>query len=175
MEFHLLVERLSRNASVIQGLCDVPASQAGWKPTPDRWSVLEVINHLWDEEREDFRRRIEVAILHPERPYPPISPMEWVTGRRYAERNLAESLAGFLSERERSVGFLESLPSPDWDASGADARGGRAGLKAGDFLVSWVAHDAFHIRQLSMLHWDHTAVIGKPYTTSYAGDLTDLG
>ena len=35
--------------------------QARWKPGADRWSLLEVINHLYDEEREDFRKRLAVA------------------------------------------------------------------------------------------------------------------
>jgi hypothetical protein len=32
----------------------VTEAQARWKPAPEEWSILEVINYLCDEEREDF-------------------------------------------------------------------------------------------------------------------------
>ena len=46
--------RLSHNATAIESLVrSVPEEQARWKPEPEAWSILEVINHLYDEECED--------------------------------------------------------------------------------------------------------------------------
>jgi hypothetical protein len=46
-----LVERFSANRAVFEGLVNgVGPEQATWKPTANEWSILEVINHLYDEE-----------------------------------------------------------------------------------------------------------------------------
>jgi hypothetical protein len=42
--------------SLVQGITD---EQARWKPDAKSWSLLEVINHLGDEEREDFRDHVD--------------------------------------------------------------------------------------------------------------------
>ena len=55
-----MVNHAAAIRSLAQGISD---EQARWKPDPDSWSLLEVINHLYDEERQDFRVRLEI-ILH---------------------------------------------------------------------------------------------------------------
>ena len=58
MNPNYFVERLSTNCEVFPGLVKgISLEQARWKPAPDKWSILEVINHLYDEEKEDFRQR----------------------------------------------------------------------------------------------------------------------
>ena len=47
MDREYFIERLSTNREVFQGLVKgASLEQARWKPTPDKWSILEVINHL---------------------------------------------------------------------------------------------------------------------------------
>jgi len=47
---------MANQAETIRALIqDDSDEQASWRPDSDSWSVLEVINHLYDEEREDFR------------------------------------------------------------------------------------------------------------------------
>ncbi len=36
-------------------------------------------------------------------------------------------------------------------------------------MVSWVAHDFFHIRQITNLLWERLAQTAGPYSTAYAG------
>ena len=56
MNHQKLKEHLRVNGDVFKYLYQsVSNEQARWKPGKDRWSILEVINHLFDEEREDFR------------------------------------------------------------------------------------------------------------------------
>ena len=64
MDFEKLVEQMALNAGRIGALVEgVSEEQARWKPAPEVWSILEVMHHLWDEEREDFRVRLNL-ILH---------------------------------------------------------------------------------------------------------------
>jgi DinB family protein len=161
-------DRLSTNREVFEGLLKgVDVMQARWKPSPDKWSTLEVINHLYDEEREDFRARIESVLADPHRPWPPIDPQNWVVNRGYNERELDTSLQNFLSERQKSLLWLKELSTPDWDSRYAHPDG--RSLSAGDLLASWLAHDFLHLRQLARLHWQYVGAVADPYQTTYGG------
>jgi DinB superfamily len=159
--------RMHANAERIRLLAEgVSAEQARWRPDPASWSLLEVINHLYDEEREDFRVRLNLILHHPAGPWPPIDPKGWVTARGYNQRDLAESLANFLAERRKSLEWLESLGEPDWEAKVEDPRGA---LRAGDMFAAWVAHDGLHLRQLTELHYLYLRERSQPYEVGYAG------
>ena len=165
-----LAQMLTRQAELIRTLVeDVSPGQAVWEPDPESWSVLEVVNHLYDEEREDFRVRLDILLRASDEPWPPIRPMEWVTERRYNARELAASLESFLAERRASLEWLASLHSPDWDA------GVRSPwdffMRAGDMAASWVVHGQWHIEQLIRLRRDWTIEQVKPYDVRYAGRL----
>jgi uncharacterized damage-inducible protein DinB len=61
-----IIEHLRVNQNVFKYLFQsVSDEQARWKPGADKWSMLEVINHLYDEEREDFRKRLELVLKNP--------------------------------------------------------------------------------------------------------------
>ena len=167
MNVEYFIHRFSQNRGVFEGLVrGTSLEQARWKPTPDKWSMLEVVNHLYDEEREDFRQRIELVLADPMQPWPPIDPRGWVTSRAYNERKLDESLDGFQSEREKSLVWLRQLSQPNWQNSNVGPNGT---LTAGDLLASWLAHDFLHIRQLARLHWQYVGETSRPYQTTYGG------
>jgi hypothetical protein len=119
-----------------------PRKPAKVKPSPDDWSVLEVINHLYDEEREDFRQRFDYLLHRPGEPWPPIDPSR--LGHRTATTTSATCPL-------RCKTFSMNGKSRWHLAGGAldQAQPGRrhethpvAGkFHAGDMLAAWVAHD----------------------------------
>jgi len=149
--------------SRVGGLSD---EDARWKPAPDKWSVLEVINHMHDEEVEDFRVRVESTAHDPAIPWPSIAPETWVTERAYNKRELAESLDRFAAERKKSIDVLMNLGDVDWDNAYQHPQLGA--LRAGDLMLSWFAHDYLHIRQLSALIIALAARDSQPYNYDYA-------
>ena len=168
MNLEYFIERLSLNRDVFEGLVSgVAPEQAKWKPSANKWSIVEVLNHLYDEEREDFRQRIDLVLTNPEQAWPRIDPQDWVTTRRYNERNLDTSLNNFLAEREKSVSWLKQLTMPNW-RNRYEHPDGRT-ITAGDLLASWLAHDYLHVRQLARLHWRYVGTIANPYQTDYGG------
>lgn len=169
MELEQITATMQANAQRIAGLvAGVGEVQACWKPDVASWSILEVVNHLLDEEREDFRVRIDYTLHRPDEAWPPIDPGGWVTTRRYNERDLDASLAAFMAERQHSLDWLRSLTAPDWETS-AMAPWGEP-FAAGNLLAAWVAHDLLHLRQLVELHYAWTTAALAPYTVIYAGD-----
>ena len=162
------IERFSNNAGVFEHLASgVAVEQAKWKPSPEKWSLLEVVNHLYDEERDDFRARLDSLLHHPERKWPPIAPTEWALERKYNERELGESLERFLEERRKSLAWLKELKEPRLENEYEHPQGI---ISAGDLLASWLAHDFLHIRQLARLHWQYLNTLCPPFKTAYAGE-----
>lgn len=163
-----IADRLRAHADVFRALLlGVGPEQARWKPEPEQWSILEVVNHLADEEVEDFRTRLRATLDGGGSPWPPIDPQGWVRERAYDERDLEESLERFLSRRAESLEWLESLVSPDWSSAYEHPTAGT--ITAGDLLTSWVAHDHIHIRQLNRLHRQFLLARLSEHSPDYAG------
>jgi hypothetical protein len=159
-----MVQHVAAIRTLAEGISD---EQARWKPDPDSWSILEVINHLYDEERQDFRVRLDYILHRPGEAWPPIDPQGWVTSREYNQRDPGESLNNFLSERSKSLAWLQGLGSPDWETTSPTPWGE---ITAGDMFAAWVAHDMLHLRQLVELHYAYTVQHIQPYSVLYAGE-----
>jgi hypothetical protein len=168
LDFSQMTQLLATNAERIGHLVqDVAAAQARWKPDADSWSILEVVSHLYDEEREDFRLRLDIILHRPDEPWPPIDPQGWVTARRYNEGDLATAVAGFQRERAASLAWLQSVSEPEWQAT---YTAGFGPIRAGDMFSAWVAHDLLHLRQLVELHWAYLNRQLTGYNSRYAGE-----
>lgn len=159
-------DRLAANADALAALvAGLDEARARRRPGPEAWSILEIVNHLADEEAEDFRARLLSTLEDPSRDWPPIDPVGWVRARDYQGRDLAESLDRFRRERTASLAALDGLAAPDWRRTYEHPSLGP--LSAADLLASWHAHDLLHLRQVAQrLYSLGAAGGGKP---DYAG------
>jgi hypothetical protein len=169
MNLDFAVTSLARNRERLQSLIEgLTEDQVRYKPGPGAWSVLEVVNHLHDEEREDFRVRLDFTLHRPGQPWPPIDPEGWVVQRAYAARDFRPSWEGFVQERQASLTWLGGLGEVDWERSYEHPKAGI--IRAGDILASWTVHDLLHMRQIIHLQFEHARQAFEPYSTVYAGD-----
>jgi len=161
--------RLAHNARSIRGLFEgCEEEQLRWRPSENSWSMLEVINHLADEEHLDFRTRLDLTLFAPDQAWPPIDPPAWVTAREYNKQDAMESLQRFLAEREQSIAWLRHVEAPVW--SNAYNHPVLGSMTALDVLTSWLAHDLLHIRQMLQLHFSWLARSNPDARTDYAGN-----
>ena len=168
MDHSAIVAQLGVNVGVFTHLFqNLSEDQARWKPDEDRWSMLEVICHLYDEEREDFRQRLQLTLDNPEQKWPPIDPEGWVLDRSYNQRDLDQSLNNFFKEREKSLQWLDHLQSPAWQSTHQHPQMGP--LSAELILANWLAHDYFHIRQAADIHFTYLTRAVRPISLSYSG------
>jgi hypothetical protein len=168
MEFQTLYSELAHSTEMIRALlAGVTQQEAQLKPSPDSWSILEVTCHLRDEEREDFGARLESILNRPEEAFVEIDPQGWILGRKYNEQDFERSKEAFFTRRAKSLAWLESLESADWETTHADQYGS---VTAGEMFASWVAHDNLHIRQLVELRRARIETITNPYPIEYAGE-----
>jgi hypothetical protein len=168
MNLEFAIKQMADHAEMIRSLAEgVSQEQACWKPDPETWSILEVIHHLYDEEWEDFRVRLELILKQSNEPWPPLDNDTSVSERAYNQHILSESLQSFLDERLKTITWLHGLGSPNWQIAAQAPWGGM--VTAGDMLAAWVAHDLLHMRQLVELHWAYTTKELAPYSVEYAG------
>ena len=168
MDVKALIADLANGPAAVRALTlGISQEEATVKPDEASWSILEVVCHLFDEEREDFRRRLDLTLNHADQEWPPINPRGWVHERNYNLRNLAEMLDAFEEERRIPLMWLGTLDEPDWEA-GVEFEWGT--LQAGDLLAAWAAHDKLHLRQLVELRYGRVKCLADPYRLDYAGE-----
>ena len=170
MNHSLIIKRLSHNPSIVKTIVHgVATGQACWKPSQKEWSIIEIVNHMVDEEKDDFRTRLRLSIEKPNATWPPIDPQGWATERNYNERDFKDSLSRWFNEREQSIAWLKNLDNPDWKSTGLHPKLGP--MSAELILANWLAHDLLHIRQMVAVLWANLTFEVDPISLGYAGNL----
>jgi hypothetical protein len=135
-----------------------------------RWSPLEILAHLRDEEIEDFRSRAQ-AVADGRPIENRIDPQGWVTERGYNSLDPEQVLRSFAEERAHSCAWLRSL-SPEVLRRSID-HPVLGEMRCGDFIAAWRVHDLLHLRQLATA----LAILGARrldgWRVDYAGRVPD--
>jgi len=168
MEFQILYQELASGAEMIRALAaGISQEEAQVKPNAESRSILEVVCHLYDEEREDFREHLDFILHRQNEEWHPIDPDGWITERKYNEQDFVKMQDKFFAARKKSLEWLQGLSEAHWETTYTSQYGS---LKAADMLACWVAHDNLHIRQLVELRRNYIERITKSYDLQYAGD-----
>lgn len=167
MKANDIIKQLELNSRVYENLLtNVSEEETKWKPSDDKWSLLEVVCHLHDEESADFRARFE-KILHKDHNWDPIDTQGWVTSRNYKDKDFGNTVKKFLDERKKSVDWLKKLEVDDWSIEAVHPQLGS--FNALQMLSSWLAHDYLHFRQINKLRYQYLEEKLKPLSLEYAG------
>jgi hypothetical protein len=148
MEAAHYIQRLNDHYKVFEALLsNMDPSEYRFKGKPDDWCILEIVCHLFDEEREDFRIRVSSILEDPSKPLPPADPVNWAKTRNYLDQDFETKVSDFLSERQYSVEWLEALQQPNWANTYQHPKVGP--VPASLILSNWVVHDLLHIKQIT--------------------------
>ena len=168
MDFKTLYQELSQSTEMIQALLTgISQVEAQIKPDTESWSILEVVCHLFDEEREDFREHLDFILHRQNEEWHGIAPDGWVLEREYNKQNFVEMQEKFFAERWKSMEWLQGLSEANWETTYTSQFGS---MKAADMFACWVAHDNLHVRQLTELRRNWIERMTQPYDIQYAGD-----
>jgi len=149
-----IVEQLQKNKFVFQSLLEeAPNRFITWRPRPNKWCLLEIICHLYDEEQFDFRFRTQWVLEKPKQLPPPFNPLDWVKEHKYIEQEYKDMIKKFLLERDVSIAWLKNLKNPNWENSYMHPKLGKTTAK--HYLDNWLAHDYLHIRQIIKQKFDY--------------------
>jgi hypothetical protein len=141
-----LVSRLREQAEDVRRLTSgLTEDQMAERTAPDRWSLKELVCHLY-RIQQVFTSRIE-TVLSEENPaivsYEPEGDTEF---GKVAVRPAAESLGNFLADRDRLTTRLERLTPAEWHRKGTHPEFPHYDIH---FQVEYMAHhEAHHLYQI---------------------------
>ncbi|MBT8233665.1 MAG: hypothetical protein HKO66_09355 [Saprospiraceae bacterium] len=139
-----------------------------WKKDEKSWCYLEVVCHLLDEEKEDFKARMASIMTNPEGDLKSIDPVGWVLSRDYINQDYKSVCEAFFKERKSSLEFLKNLDADDPGWLNVKKHPHFGDLSPLFMLNNWVAHDLLHLRQLTRIRYDYLKSISSD-PIDYAG------
>lgn len=168
MNTEYIIDQLESNSEIFRSLLSgIPGEMILWKPEENKWSLLEIACHLYDEEREDFRARLAKILLE-DHEWDPIDPQGWVFTREYSKKVFRETVENFLKERKLSVEWLKNLEVHDWNIKAVHPKIGE--FSAIQMLSNWLAHDYLHFRQIIKIKYEYLKHLHPDTDLGYAGD-----
>jgi hypothetical protein len=141
------LETFAANVKAI--LSEQEAVQWEKRPSPDQWSLTEIMCHLRDVEREVYHVRFRNLIAAENAFLPGASPDEWAEERGYAEQDGREALQTFLEARKETLELLRSMSAETWQRQGQHAFFGPTTLH--ELVYLSVRHDDLHWEQIRSL------------------------
>jgi uncharacterized damage-inducible protein DinB len=132
-------------STLIAGLS---AEQLTSRPAEGKWSIIEILTHLADDEIATYWRYRQM-IEHDGVPLSGFDQELWAMLGSYQSWGSDEALALFRLLRNANLRMLESLSPEQWERSGNHAERGR--LTVADLARHMAAHDINHLRQIESL------------------------
>lgn len=127
---------------------DMPTAELGRRPTPEKWSVSEIVAHLADGEIVGgFRMRLilgspGIAIIAYDQD-------KWVVSGHYDQRNPRKSVEQFRVLREANLALLKSLEPEQWKHYGMHSERGQESIE--HIVRMFAGHDINHLQQIERI------------------------
>ncbi len=132
-------------AKLVKG---VGKKKMGKRPSPEKWSVTEVLAHLADTEMvQGFRIRMILGANGT--PIQGFDQDEWARYSDYATHDPDLSLEAYRIMRERTVRLLKSLPPEAWERYGMHSERGKETVKRVAEMMA--GHDLNHLRAIKAM------------------------
>ena len=142
MDRDLVVANLEAAPGLLRRLAeDVSPTQAIRPPTPEEWSVVDVVRHLVEGDRDTFLPRLR-RMLAEDRPVFPSRDR----GAPADRSDLATLLGAFESARGEVMKILKGLEPPEWAREGVSPSRGAVTVEA--YTATMADHDTEHLQQI---------------------------
>lgn len=126
----------------------VSGQQLGHQPSPDKWSIVEILAHLAEDELATswrYRQMIE----HDGETLPGFDQELWARLGNYATWNVRDAFELFRLLREANLRMLSALSPEEWERRGNHVE--RGNLTVRELARHMAAHDVNHIQQIERL------------------------
>jgi hypothetical protein len=141
----------SRLKALLEG---VPRSVALWAPAPGKWSILEIVCHMRDMEREAYLARYERILAEDEPRLPDVDGDVYSLELDYRAEALVPALREWARLRRESLRLLSRVKGPGWDRAGVHETAGRLSM-AGFLRRHAVGNDEAHLGQIEAIKRRH--------------------
>ena len=123
-------------------------NRLGKRPSPEKWSVTEILAHLADVEIvQGFRIRLILGASGIS--IQGFDQDVWARYSDYATHDPSLSLEGYRVNRQRTLRLLKSLPKEMWDNFGVHSERGKETVRRVAEMMA--GHDINHLRQIQAI------------------------
>lgn len=136
----------STPAALATQLAALPPQAWHVKPTPEHWTLTEIVCHMRDVEKTVNLPRF-TQILQEDNPFlAGVDTDAWVEDNRYSDQNGPAAFQDFITYRLETLALLDALTAKDWQRPARHAIFGPTNFQEiGHFVAE---HDRLHIRQI---------------------------
>jgi len=141
---HIVGETPARLKAALKG---VPKKLLLWTPGPGKWSILEIVAHMRDMERDAYLTRYRRILAEENPPLPDIDGDIYAIRGDYRSQRLPDLLRDWLKLRKECLKLLKSVKGPRWERMGTHETAGPLTM---DALLSRqaVGNDEAHLAQI---------------------------
>jgi hypothetical protein len=166
MDRALVIPSLQSTPTLLRALAgDATEAQAATAPKPGEWSMVEVVRHLVQGDRDTFLPRLR-RMLAEDRPR-----FEGARDASGDRADLAVLLDAFAAARREAVRILASLDEAGWRREGVSPS--RGPLSVETYAQTMAEHDTEHLRQIAALR-DHLGLAPKRCEARLALPLAEI-
>lgn len=133
-------------AAAVSGL---PEKALRYKPSPDKWCILEIVGHLADIELV-YSYRLRQMLADKKPVIAPIDQDDWDRNLGYVEAAPAELVAQYGLNRHHNIRLLRRIGVEDLKKSAYHPEK-KAEVTVADLVQRLATHDANHIAQIERL------------------------
>ena len=127
---------------------DMPTAELGRRPTPEKWSVSEIVAHLADGEIVGGSR-MRLILGSPGIAIIAYDQDKWVVSGHYDQRNPRKSVEQFRVLREANLALLKSLEPEQWKHYGMHSERGQESIE--HIVRTFAGHDINHLQQIERI------------------------
>ena len=137
-------------AAVKAALKGIPRAELLWTPAPGKWSILEIVCHLRDMERDAYLARYR-RILEEETPTLPDADGDvYSLENDYRSQKLSEVVRDWTRLRREVLRLLSKVKREEWERAGIHETAGR--LTMADFVRRHaIGNDEAHLGQIAAI------------------------
>ncbi len=133
------------HAQLVEASERFPKAMWRFKPSPDRWSIHEIVVHIADSEANSYIR-CRRFIAEPGNTVMAYDENRWAEALRYHDQSADEAVELFKWLCLRSYQLIKSLPEPAWSNTVYHPENGSMTLD--DWLDVYERHVREHIDQM---------------------------
>lgn len=137
----------STPAKLKAALKGVPKALLLYTPAPGKWSILEIVCHLRDMERDAYLERYKRILAEDTPQLPDVHSDACALEGDYRAQKLGETVRDWMKLRRECLKLLAGVKREQWDRAGIHASAGR--LTLADFVRRQaVGNDEAHLAQI---------------------------
>jgi hypothetical protein len=138
-------------STLTEAIKEFPGEMWHFRPSPDRWTVHEIVVHITDSEASSYAR-CRKLIVEPGSQVMAYDEWAWAGALRYEEQSAEDALELFKWLRHNTYNLVKDLPEHVWANTVYHPENGV--MTMDDWLDTYERHISDHVSQMREVYQD---------------------